>query len=89
MFASKISIAGFIAFASATSLHPSDDVFTALLKRQAPGTPSYNCHDNCGTYQPIQFFNLIKQDFQAPLSPCRDSPTNARSKLSRQITTIA
>ncbi|KAF2031752.1 hypothetical protein EK21DRAFT_11325, partial [Setomelanomma holmii] len=20
-----------------------------LLKRQAPGTPSYNCHDNCGT----------------------------------------
>ncbi|KAF2793768.1 hypothetical protein K505DRAFT_325252 [Melanomma pulvis-pyrius CBS 109.77] len=26
-----------------------EDVFAALLKRQAPGTPEYNCHDNCGT----------------------------------------
>ena len=23
-------------------------VFASLLKRQAPGSPEYNCHDNCG-----------------------------------------
>ncbi len=22
--------------------------FEELLKRQAPGTPAFNCHDNCG-----------------------------------------
>ena len=25
-----------------------DGYFAVLLKRQAPGTPAYNCHDNCG-----------------------------------------
>ncbi|KAH3986371.1 hypothetical protein HBI44_076810 [Parastagonospora nodorum] len=48
MLAPKFLVAGLIALASA-SIHPEDIKFAALLKRQAPGTPSYNCHDNCGT----------------------------------------
>ena len=34
----------------AASLSPAegDKLFAMLLKRQAPGTPEYNCHDNCG-----------------------------------------
>ena len=42
-------IAGFFAIVGATTLHTEDQVFATLLKRQAPGTPSYSCHDNCGT----------------------------------------
>ncbi|KAH8726230.1 hypothetical protein GQ44DRAFT_705971 [Phaeosphaeriaceae sp. PMI808] len=49
MFVSIWFITGLVAIASATTLHADDEVFAALLKRQAPGTPSYNCHDNCGT----------------------------------------
>jgi hypothetical protein len=55
MLASNIVIASFVALASATSPVPSDEVFAALLKRQAPGSPSYNCHDNCGTYYSLLF----------------------------------
>lgn len=47
MLAPKLFVAGLIALASA-SIHSEDAKFSALLKRQAPGTPSYNCHDNCG-----------------------------------------
>jgi len=58
MIAFKILIVGFAAIASATSLHADDAVFAALFKRQAPGTPSYNCHDNCGMSLP---FKLLRQ----------------------------
>ena len=44
----RFLIASFIALSSA-SLTPEDHLFSALLKRQEPGTPSYDCHDNCGT----------------------------------------
>jgi hypothetical protein len=47
MLVSNFLVAGLITLASA-SVHPEDVKFAALLKRQAPGTPSYNCHDNCG-----------------------------------------
>jgi hypothetical protein len=50
MVFSKMLIACFVAIAAATQLHAEDAVFAALLKRQAPGTPSYNCHDNCGKH---------------------------------------
>ncbi|KAJ9161228.1 hypothetical protein NKR19_g2499 [Coniochaeta hoffmannii] len=33
--------------AAATAIH-SDEHFAALLARQAPGTPKYECHANCG-----------------------------------------
>jgi hypothetical protein len=49
MLATQLVLAGLAALASASSLHPDDAYFATLLKRQAPGTPSYNCHDNCGT----------------------------------------
>ncbi|KAH7072745.1 hypothetical protein BKA63DRAFT_515601 [Paraphoma chrysanthemicola] len=49
MVSCKILLTCFVAVTSATQLHPDDAVFAALLKRQAPGTASYNCHDNCGT----------------------------------------
>jgi hypothetical protein len=48
MIASRLILTGFIAAASA-ALHSEASVFATLLKRQQPGTPSYNCHDNCGT----------------------------------------
>ncbi|KAF2255282.1 hypothetical protein BU26DRAFT_600816 [Trematosphaeria pertusa] len=48
MVASRFIAIAFITAASA-SLVAESDVFTALLKRQEPGTPAYNCHDNCGT----------------------------------------
>ncbi|KZM20959.1 hypothetical protein ST47_g7891 [Ascochyta rabiei] len=50
MVASQILVAVFVAAASATSLVGREDVsFASLLKRQEPGTPAYNCHDNCGS----------------------------------------
>ncbi|KAF1846055.1 uncharacterized protein K460DRAFT_283144 [Cucurbitaria berberidis CBS 394.84] len=49
MVATSALLAGFIAAASASVLHPEDVVFAKLLKRQEPGTPAFNCHDNCGT----------------------------------------
>ncbi|KAF1920201.1 hypothetical protein BDU57DRAFT_525338 [Ampelomyces quisqualis] len=49
MFVSRLLLTGFVALASASSLHADDAYFATLLKRQAPGTPSFNCHDNCGT----------------------------------------
>ncbi|KAJ4300941.1 hypothetical protein N0V90_003030 [Kalmusia sp. IMI 367209] len=48
MFTQRIVLAGFIAAASA-SLIAEDHFYATLLKRQDPGTPEYNCHDNCGT----------------------------------------
>ncbi|KAI1470179.1 uncharacterized protein F4812DRAFT_316703 [Daldinia caldariorum] len=40
---------GAILAATAASASTDDlQFFARLLKRQEPGTPSYNCHDNCG-----------------------------------------
>jgi hypothetical protein len=42
---------GFVVAVSATPLsYEEDDHFAILLKRQAPGTPAYDCHDNCGMF---------------------------------------
>ncbi|KAJ4347476.1 hypothetical protein N0V95_005397 [Ascochyta clinopodiicola] len=50
MIAPQIFIAAYVAAASATSLVAREDAYLAsLLKRQEPGTPAYNCHDNCGS----------------------------------------
>ncbi|KAH7348229.1 hypothetical protein BKA66DRAFT_447332 [Pyrenochaeta sp. MPI-SDFR-AT-0127] len=49
MVASKFLIAAFVATASASALNAEEDLFASLLKRQEPGSASYNCHDNCGT----------------------------------------
>jgi len=51
MIASHLVLASFIAAASA-SLHAEAAIFATLLKRQEPGTPAYDCHDNCGTLEP-------------------------------------
>ncbi|KAH7402080.1 hypothetical protein DE146DRAFT_754683 [Phaeosphaeria sp. MPI-PUGE-AT-0046c] len=48
MLALNVVLTCLVAATSASS-HPNDLYFASLLKRQAPGTPSYNCHDNCGT----------------------------------------
>ncbi|KAF3901436.1 hypothetical protein ABW21_db0202600 [Orbilia brochopaga] len=40
---------GVVALKGAASMAVMDDEWhLRLLKRQAPGTPAYNCHDNCG-----------------------------------------
>ncbi|KAL6712651.1 hypothetical protein ACN47E_000528 [Coniothyrium glycines] len=49
MRCNHIFFASFSAVAGAQSLHAEDVAFAELLKRQAPGSASYNCHDNCGT----------------------------------------
>jgi hypothetical protein len=41
-------VTAFAVVVNALGLQAEEDIFAALLKRQAPGTPSYNCHDNCG-----------------------------------------
>jgi hypothetical protein len=43
-------ILGVAAVASAVAATADADLqlFSRLLKRQAPGSPEYNCHDNCG-----------------------------------------
>lgn len=47
MVAVQLFVAGLIAAASATNLVAREDTyFASLLKRQEPGTPAYNCHDN-------------------------------------------
>ncbi|SPO06367.1 uncharacterized protein DNG_09056 [Cephalotrichum gorgonifer] len=43
-----LASAVFAATAVSASAVEGDNVFAALLKRQEPGTPAYNCHDNCG-----------------------------------------
>ncbi|KAF1965004.1 hypothetical protein BU23DRAFT_36984 [Bimuria novae-zelandiae CBS 107.79] len=48
MFTVRILLAGSVALTMA-SLTVGDTFFTTLLKRQEPGTPAFNCHDNCGT----------------------------------------
>lgn len=48
MLSSQFLLASFIAAASASNLGTEDTLFASLLKRQEPGTPAYNCHDNCG-----------------------------------------
>ncbi|XPS79106.1 hypothetical protein M3J09_011094 [Ascochyta lentis] len=50
MVASQLILAAFVAAAGATNLVVrKDSYFASLLKRQEPGTPAYNCHDNCGS----------------------------------------
>ncbi|KAJ4333362.1 hypothetical protein N0V87_007653 [Didymella glomerata] len=50
MVATQLLITSLIAAASATGLVAREDAyFASLLKRQEPGTPAYNCHDNCGS----------------------------------------
>lgn len=42
---------GAIVAASAVSASTDElQFFSRLLKRQDPGTPEYNCHDNCGKH---------------------------------------
>lgn len=48
MHAVKFALAALAATAVQASAIDSDEVFAVLLKRQEPGTPAYNCHDNCG-----------------------------------------
>jgi hypothetical protein len=60
MVASRFVLTGFAAIACTSALLAEEDVFVTLLKRQAPGTPEYNCHDNCGssthdTFNPSRF----------------------------------
>ncbi|KAF2747389.1 hypothetical protein M011DRAFT_58472 [Sporormia fimetaria CBS 119925] len=39
-----------VATATATSISASEEqLYASLLKRQAPGTPKYTCHEQCGT----------------------------------------
>ncbi|KAF3039993.1 hypothetical protein E8E11_006628 [Didymella keratinophila] len=50
MVAAHFLVASLVAAASATDLLVREDAyFASLLKRQEPGTPAYNCHDNCGS----------------------------------------
>lgn len=47
MVATQFLVASLVAAASASSLVAREDAyFSALLKRQEPGTPAYDCHDN-------------------------------------------
>ncbi|KAF1950747.1 hypothetical protein CC80DRAFT_598005 [Byssothecium circinans] len=48
MKASTVIFASFLAAASASSMSEHEAFFN-LLKRQEPGSPAYNCHNNCGT----------------------------------------
>jgi hypothetical protein len=48
MVASRFVLLAAAATASASLTE--DAYFAHLLKRQEPGTPAYNCHDNCGTF---------------------------------------
>lgn len=48
MHAVKFALAALAATAVQASAIDGDEVFAVLLKRQEPGTPAYNCHDNCG-----------------------------------------
>ncbi|KAK4114590.1 hypothetical protein N656DRAFT_766780 [Canariomyces notabilis] len=43
-----ILTAGLAAAAVHVALHDSDSTLELLLRRQAPGTPQYACHENCG-----------------------------------------
>lgn len=49
MYARQLLL-GALAAASIASASAIDgeELFSVLLKRQEPGTPAYNCHDNCG-----------------------------------------
>ncbi|KAF2441072.1 hypothetical protein P171DRAFT_475517 [Karstenula rhodostoma CBS 690.94] len=48
MFTSHLILTSCLAFTTAALTAP-DPLFATLLKRQAPGSPAYACHDNCGT----------------------------------------
>ncbi|KAF1929504.1 uncharacterized protein M421DRAFT_121562 [Didymella exigua CBS 183.55] len=51
MVATQFIVTALLAAASATGLVTREDAyFAALLKRQEPGTPGYNCHDNCTVF---------------------------------------
>lgn len=44
-------VLGAVAAASVASASTDElQFFSRLLKRQDPGTPEYNCHDNCGKH---------------------------------------
>lgn len=67
MKASQFLLLGFCTAATATAVSSEDSLFASLLKRQEPGTPAYNCHDNCGA--------AITQSKQP--SPCTSSAFRA------------
>ncbi|KAH9860588.1 hypothetical protein J1614_011919 [Plenodomus biglobosus] len=67
MKASQFLLFGFCTAATATAVSSEDTLFASLLKRQEPGTPAYNCHDNCGA--------AITQSKQP--SPCTSSAFRA------------
>ncbi|OAL49319.1 hypothetical protein IQ07DRAFT_588643 [Pyrenochaeta sp. DS3sAY3a] len=48
MVATQFIVAALAAAVSATAMASEEAMFASLLKRQEPGTPSYNCHANCG-----------------------------------------
>ncbi|KAF2014868.1 hypothetical protein BU24DRAFT_451802 [Aaosphaeria arxii CBS 175.79] len=49
MVAYRFIFTGFAAVATVVASPSAEDhFFSNLLKRQEPGTPAYNCHDNCG-----------------------------------------
>ncbi|PVI05622.1 hypothetical protein DM02DRAFT_610604 [Periconia macrospinosa] len=47
MVATRFIILAIASLVSATL--PEEHYFASLLKRQEPGSPAYNCHDNCGS----------------------------------------
>jgi len=48
MVSSKLILSLAAAVSGALALVADDDFALRLIARQAPGTPEYNCHDNCG-----------------------------------------
>lgn len=61
MLVTKLLFTGMIAGITVAS-GTEDHLFAALLKRQEPGTPAYNCHDNCGEWT---IFLIFYPDFWA------------------------
>ena len=53
MYLMRALIVAFTAASISASAGGSDEFLGVLLKRQTPGTPAYNCHDNCGGHSPI------------------------------------
>lgn len=51
--------AALAAFAANAALLNSDPEYALILGRQAPGTPQYECHSDCGTCNLLSPFNII------------------------------
>ncbi|KAF2179498.1 hypothetical protein K469DRAFT_674040 [Zopfia rhizophila CBS 207.26] len=49
MVSARFVFGGIVAVTGVSASLTEERMFAALLKRQEPGTPAYNCHDNCGT----------------------------------------